>query len=88
MDYICNECHGNKEVAFISEVKTDKILAMITCPKCGGVGWLDWVEVVTGKHGVKQEVCWLSETERRKIFQQGSRREEVKLADNRPVVCK
>ena len=63
--YLCDECKGLEEVVYVTEIETNKPMAMITCPKCGGVGQLDWVEVVTGKHNVRQAVRWIADSERK-----------------------
>jgi hypothetical protein len=53
-NYICKECNGHGEVVF-AYTQTFKPLAVVTCARCGGLGLIDWVENVVGKHKLIQQ---------------------------------
>jgi DnaJ-class molecular chaperone len=44
-EFVCRECHGTGRV----RIKRYK-LRIVTCPKCKGLGKLDWIEYITGEH--------------------------------------
>jgi DnaJ-class molecular chaperone len=45
-EFICTECHGTGRVR---KLNSRKRILMITCPKCYGLGKLDWIEHITGE---------------------------------------
>jgi len=61
--YICKECNGYGEAVYI-RYSTGRPAGIITCARCGGLGWLDWVENVVAKlKPISQTIRWMSEKE-------------------------
>jgi len=36
---------------FLKQRKEARIVGLTICPKCKGIGWLDWVEQIVGRRG-------------------------------------
>lgn len=45
-EFVCDECHGTGKVRSLNSRYT----LTIKCPKCKGIGKLDWIEYITGEH--------------------------------------
>jgi len=52
-DHICNKCHGEGQVNWITNQEQQEIYEVDTvyveCDKCHGEGKLDWIENIVGK---------------------------------------
>lgn len=83
--YICKECNGKGEVVFIwgQMIYKNKPLGMITCARCGGLGWLDWVENVVAKSkSICQTIRWMEEKEIRSKWREVSPGRWEEIAEN------
>jgi len=47
-EFICEECNGT------GRIKLSNRPSFIACPKCKGLGKLDWIEYITGEKYAKR----------------------------------
>jgi len=56
----CSKCNGSGSLASRHKSYNGKSYKL-TCPKCLGMGKLDWIEVIRGKKPVDPFIFWAAE---------------------------
>jgi len=59
----CSKCNGSGSLASRHKSYNGKSYKL-TCPKCLGMGKLDWIEVIRGKRKVDPLIFWAAQAAR------------------------